>query len=81
MLRGSGSDIGASGNGGQLAFLSGILWPEALDCFLGQRNEQRFSLSLGGRDASKPPISFYVPMVEKPVQIQSVLIHSSILRS
>jgi hypothetical protein len=77
--RRSGSDIG-SGNGGQLVFSAGLLWPEAFDCFLSQRSEQRSSLSLGGRGASKLLISFYVPMIEKPVQIESVHIHSSALR-
>src|SRR5271168_3041492 len=78
-LSGSGSDIGGVRYSGQLMSLLGILWPEALGCFLGQHNEQRLTLSLCGRDASKLPISFYVPLIEKPVQIQSVHIHSSTL--
>jgi hypothetical protein len=47
--------------------LTRIPGAKALDFFLGQRSEQHFSLSLGSRGAGELPISFQVPIVDKPI--------------
>ena len=47
--------------------LTRIPWPKALGLFFGQRSEQHFSLSACSRGASKPAISSYVLLIDKPV--------------
>jgi hypothetical protein len=49
------------------SILTRIPWPKAFDLFLGQRSEQHFSLSSGGRGANEHPISLQVLIIDKPV--------------